>query len=391
MDLFRRTELNELFDHQAEPCLSIYLRTHRTGRDMDQDPIRFKNLLREAEEKLTEWGLRAPDARTMLEDASQLQGDTEFWRHLSDGLAMFFAPGFHRRYRLPVPVDESIHVGKQFYVQPLLPLLHGNGAFYILALSQKKIRLYRAGRYSLDELELEGVPRNLEEALQHEDLQTHLTHRSWGTRASNTRRAKQSLGAPGGGSVVFHGQGSDEDPHKKDLAEFFQQIDDGVTRKLHDEHAPLILACVDYEAPIYRAHNHYGNLLEAVIAGNPEQWSNDELHRRAWELVEPHLRKAQDDELNKFNKLPADRISTDLKSIAEAAEIGRVEALFIPRNGNGNGSTRRAQTSPKDEMLEIAAGAVLRTGGDVFALPPDAMPPNAPEAAAVFRYALPTP
>src|SRR5690606_2450160 len=139
-----------------------------------------------------------------------------------------------------------------------------------------------------------------------------------------------------------------------------------------------------------RAHNHYPNLLDEFISGNPEQWSTEELHRRAWELVEPHLRKVQEEELNKFHKLPADRISTDLKSIAEAAEMGRVEALFIPINGNTNGSTRRAQSSPIDEMLETTAGAVLRTGGDVFALPPGAMPQNAIEAAAVFRYALPS-
>jgi hypothetical protein len=390
MDLFRRAELNELIEHETEPCVSIYMPTHRSGRDREQDPIRLKNLLKSAESQLVEQGLRGPEARDLLEEGTRLLGDPKFWKHCSDGLAMFFAPAFYRGYRVPVSFEEALRINQRFFVHPLLPLLHTDGRFYVLALSMKHVRLYRGTKMGLDEIEVEGMPENMEEALQHEDLQTHLQHRSWGARMSGVRRPKQSLGALPGSGAVFHGQGADEDARKPDMEEFFKQVNDAVVARLHDERAPMVLACVEYEAPLYRAHNRYPVLLEAVVEGNPEQWNAVELHRRAWEAVEPHFREHQEVELGRFRRLPADRISTDLKNIAEAADRGRVEALFVPSGGNGAaGGARGAGVSPTHEMLDDIAATVLRTGGDVFATPEGQMPdPNA-KAAAVFRYALP--
>jgi hypothetical protein len=204
---------------------------------------------------------------------------------------------------------------------------------------------------------------------------------------SGTRRARQSMGTISGSGVVFHGQGSDEDARKPDMGEFFKLVNAAVASRLHAEQAPLVLACVEYEAPIYRQHNKYPGLLDVVVEGNPEQWSPAELHRKAWEAVEPHFRQSQETELNRFLRLPADRISTDVKTIAEAAEQGRVEALFL---SSGNNAAERGQEeSPKEEMLDNVAAAVLRTGGDVYPIPAEKLPENASEAAAVFRYALP--
>ena len=43
-------------------------------------------------------------------------------------------------------------------MRPLLPLLIGGGHFYVMALSQDKIRLFEGTRFSLDELALDGLP-----------------------------------------------------------------------------------------------------------------------------------------------------------------------------------------------------------------------------------------
>jgi hypothetical protein len=389
MDLFRRVELNELVEYENELCLSIYMPAHRNGREREQDPIRLKNLLKEAESQLVDRGMRGPDARDFLAEGTRLLGDPEFWKHQSDGLALFFAPQLHRRYRAPLAFDETVRLNRRFYVRPLLPLLHSDGHFYVLALSLKSVRLYRGARLGLDEIQVEGMPSNMEEALQYEDLQSNLQHRSWGARMSGVRRPKQSLGTISGSGVVFHGQGAEEDARKPDMEVFFKMVNNAVVARLHSQRAPLVLACVDYEAPLYRQQNDYPALLETVIEGNPEQWSPTELHRRAWEAVAPHFRQSQEAELGKFLRLGTDRISTDLKIIAEAAQQGRVEALFLPSGRNGAAGMRSAGVSPTEAMLDDTAAAVLRTGGDVFAVPSDQMPENAGEIAAVFRYAAP--
>jgi hypothetical protein len=54
-------------------------------------------------------------------------------------------------------------------MKPLLPLLSGDGQFYILALSQNGVRLLQGTRYSVSEVELEDIPGDLAETLRHDD------------------------------------------------------------------------------------------------------------------------------------------------------------------------------------------------------------------------------
>ena len=162
-----KDELKELLRYKGK-CVSIYMPTHRAGAETQQDPIRLKNLLREAEAALIRTGLRSSRARELLEPAQELVEDHEFWQHQSDGLAIFLSPGLFRSYRLPLEFEESVFVAERFHVKPLLPLLTGDGRFYVLALSQNEVRLLQGTRFNVGEVDLEDVPRSLAEALSYE-------------------------------------------------------------------------------------------------------------------------------------------------------------------------------------------------------------------------------
>lgn len=60
MDVVRRTDLQRLALARHGPCISVFLRTHRAGREVEQAPIRLKNLLRRATDALitraAKWG-----------------------------------------------------------------------------------------------------------------------------------------------------------------------------------------------------------------------------------------------------------------------------------------------------------------------------------------------
>src|SRR5436305_3284635 len=103
--MFSRSDLDELVAMDARPAVSIYLPTHVAGREIRQDPIRLKNLLSSAAERLAStW--RRPEIEDLLGPAESLAGDEEFWRHQQQGLGVFLAPGFHRIHKLPIPVPE---------------------------------------------------------------------------------------------------------------------------------------------------------------------------------------------------------------------------------------------------------------------------------------------
>ena len=100
MEIITRDELKELSQFSGQNLISLYMPTHRTGREIQQDPIRYKNLLTKAEQHLTKMGLRSPEVKSVLDNAHRLQLDAEFWQHQNDGLAIFISKDFLGIWRI---------------------------------------------------------------------------------------------------------------------------------------------------------------------------------------------------------------------------------------------------------------------------------------------------
>ena len=282
MDILTRAELEQLMRKEQQWCVSIYMPTHRTGREAQQDPIRLKNLLGEAEKRLSDEGVGRRDVQKMLEPASKLLRDSHFWQHQSDGLAIFLSSNRVLRYRLPLNFQELVVVDDHFHIKPLLPLFTGDGQFYILALSQNKIRLLNGTRDSVSEVDIGQVGGSLAEAIPSDDHQVSLQLHTSGS----------TDGMFGSGSVTFHGQGGGSDESSKnELLRYFHIVSDGLTEFLQEDRRPLVLAGVEYLLPIYTEANTYLNLIDTVIKGNPDLLSADELHKSAWDIIEPSSRQ----------------------------------------------------------------------------------------------------
>lgn len=113
--------------------------THRTGQDIQQGPIRLKNLLGVAEKMLLAKGVRHPEVQQLFQEAETLFAEGGFWQRQREGLALFLSPDMFRRYRLPLEFDEMVMVAERFHLKPLFPILSSDNIFYVLALSQNEI------------------------------------------------------------------------------------------------------------------------------------------------------------------------------------------------------------------------------------------------------------
>src|SRR5205807_7361157 len=69
------------------------------------------------------------------------------------------------RLRLCAVLEERVIVGERFHLKPLLPLLYGNDLFYVLAISQKSVRLFAATHDAVSAVQLENVPKNVVDAV----------------------------------------------------------------------------------------------------------------------------------------------------------------------------------------------------------------------------------
>lgn len=390
MDLFTRTDLRTLLAEHERPCVSLFMPAHRGGAE--EDSIRFRKLLGQAEEQLIKHGLRAPEAREFLTPLHSLLEDLSFWRNQCDGLAVFLARDFQRIYRLPWSFQEELEVGGLFQVAPLLPLLHGDGRFYVLAVSQNSVRLFQGTRFTISPVDLKGVPRNLADALWTHDRDEVLTFH---TRPTSS----------GSWGAIFEGHGVGIDDEKDDLLRYFQQIDRGLHEVLREERAPLVLAAVEYFQPIYRKASTYPHLLAKGIEGNPDRLSEKEVHDRAWAIVEPQFQEDVRQAIAHYHQAIAQfhpaiqtrKATADVSEIIPAAYRGEFEILFVALGKHlwgildpgRNEVTLHEQPQPGDEDLSnLAAIHTLRHGNTVYALQWEDMPTGSP---LVGIYHLPLP
>lgn len=387
MDILTRAELKKLMIKEQQWCVSIYLSTHRTGREAQQDPIRLKNLLKEAENKLSNRGVSRRDTQKLLEPASDLLQDANFWQHQSDGLVIFLSFNGVHRYRLPLNFEELVVVEDYFYIKPLMPLFTGNGQFYILALSKNDIRLLNGTRYHVSEVDIGQMVGSLDEAISPDNHQVSLQLHTSGTTGASL----------GGKSVTFHGHGGGDESDKNDLLRYFHLVEDALSGFLQGDEVPLVLAGVEYLLPIYKEANKYPYLIDNVITGNPDLLSEEELHKSAWEIFEPYFQETQDEALAHYEQLAgqsSDLVVDVLEQIIPAAINGRVEILFVSaglqRWGVFDTATNKVKVHDQKEsgdehLLDLAVVQTYLQGGTVYVLKQEKMP-GGTEAAAVLRY-----
>lgn len=386
MSVPTKEEIRSLNAAAEFPCVSIYLPTYKAGPETQQNPIRMKNLVRRAEEQLAAQGVDEEQIKRLLKPGWEMVDDLDFWQHQSDGLAVFLGPGTQQRYRVPRTLEELVVVGDRWHVTPLLPLLSGDGHFFILALSQNRVRLIEANRESAREVDLHDIPESLADALGYD-----LTERSL---QFHTGTAPAS-GNGGGRRAIYHGHGAGEDDSKEEIARFFHRVDDGLRRLLKDNKTPMVIAAVDYLIPIFREVSKYPNLVEGGVEGNPDGASVDELKSKAWEIVGPRFQREQEEAAERYReRASAGQGSQDLEEVLLAAVDGRVDTLFVAvdehRWGQLDLGSREIkvdeQAGPENEdLIDRAALECLLHGGMVYAVDRQQVPDGAP-VAALYRF-----
>ncbi len=388
MTIFALDELKNLVQNSQYPCVSLYLPMEKIGGDTRQNPIRFKNLIREAESRLDELGLRHAEVVNLLQPVMELD-KTDFWENQVQGLVIFISPNLFRYYCLPISFPQLVVVGKNFHIKPLLNLINNDGKFYILALSQKNVKFYSGTRYKLNEVEVENMPHNLAEILLEDEFQKGVQH-----RIGIARGATSAAQHPGS----VHGQGSpDREKHEEDILQFCYAVDGALREKLRGEKAPLILAGVEYLLPIYHQANTYPYLQETGISGNAETLKTEELNHAAWEIIAPLFQQEYEDLMAVYLQLAGEessKIANDIKTIIPDAYYQRIDTLFVPIKQHIWGKfdlenstvELHPEAEPDDEdMLDFAVIHTILNGGKVYTLEPDAMPSGV-KVAAICRY-----
>jgi hypothetical protein len=383
MEAFQLDDTSGELENPTPPCISLYQPTHRRHPENQQDAIRFRNLVKLAQESLQQqYDLAEVD--TALAPFRALADDTDFWNTTRDGLAVLGSRDVFRIYKLQRSVEPMVIVADTFHTKPLTKLLQSSTRYQILGLSRKSVRLFEGDRDSLDEVNLAaGVARSLVDALGEELTPSGSNIGTFGSFGS-------------GMAGVHHGHDARSEEMAKDDERFFRIVDRDILEH-HTKHSglPLILATLPEHRDGFHRVSHNPNLLVHGIDVSVESVSLDELRRRAWQVVEPFSTERLRVQLEQFGTARANGLGGEtLETVAEAVVNGRVATLLIDGDravpGHVDAQTGRVILADLarpdvDDVLDDLASMARRRGGKVFIVPGDQLPAES-GVAAIYRY-----
>lgn len=376
MKIFAKQDFLDLTKIASDPVISIFLPTSRQSSDgYREDMIQLKNQLKEIKSKLQEnWEMDKKSIDKLLNPATELLDNFEFWQHNSDMLALYIYDDEMKSVRLPLSLENASHfIGQRPMTFPLVPAINGNGQFYILLLNLDQIHLYGATRDVIQEIMLDPEEVALSFTTEEE--------------IAENQAQLQGQGGVGNAGAMFHGHSGGSDEEKKvTILNYFHRMSSMLEPKLNKNPLPLFLAGVDYLIPLYRQASNYGNLQEGHISGSFSPKDQLKIHQKAWELARDLFRKDEDKRFQEFEAKKAEglAIDDDPETLIKMALTGAVDTLFI----NPNHEHLWGKFSPQDYditrtekqekgahcLFDLASQKVIETGGKVFHAAPSELP-----------------
>ncbi|NLC33038.1 MAG: hypothetical protein GX781_07060 [Clostridiales bacterium] len=366
---------------QGDTYTSLYQPTHRYFPLNKQDPIVFKNLLKELEaslETVEEQELKDK----LMAPFYALQEDIDFWNHTLDGIAMLASRDRCIIYPLHVQPDPLAVVAHSFHIKPLLAAFQSVEKFQLLVLSRESFSMYEGNQNEMTQLDLEeGAPRTMQDALGDQLTDGHLSYGFHG-------------GA--GNTPMYHGVGGTQSEMDKDTEKYFRAVDAYVIEHFSNHaHLPLVLVSLPEHQSLFYQVSKNPWLMEESIQASAHELDSSDVKKKAHLLIK-HLQRKKIDALKEsYQSANARQLATtDLVLAVKTATEGRVSTLLLQRKYVQGGTIDRETgkitqgdiTKPYyDDVLDDLAQLVLSMGGEVMMLEAEDMPGDT-GLAVIFRY-----
>lgn len=385
MPLITKNEIEELHNINQDPCISIFIPTHRAGEKVLQgeDSLSLKNQLKDVKDKLANNGLDATKIKNITLPIQKLIDNSSFWREQSDGLAIFAADGFFKSYTLPVHFKAYNYISNSFYLKPLMLMFNGDGSFYMVTLDRDNVKLYECRRHSFTEIEIDDlIPESKQDRVGFDYEEKNLQFRT---------------GQASIGQVMYHGQEAATGKKKNEIKKYFRAINDGLSTIFSEESMPLLLAAQGPLFDIYKEVNTYPHLMDQNLTIDFSNTDIFEIHELAWERMAPVFDQQRQDHLAQFlEQQGKGTTAIGIDKILPAAINGQIDALFCENKADVFGQyqtennvikvTQEEDNGHNISLMNLAAIKTFLNGGATYLLEKDEMPNTNSRINALYRY-----
>lgn len=338
-------KLKELKDIISERCVTIILNTHRTSPDNKKDPLTLKNLIKEAEERLFADESKR-DAKILVDRLKALESKIDHSHNL-ESLVLFVNEDIAEYTRLPIAVEDRVVIDYTFATRDLVRALHFETNYYVLVLSQQKVRLIEAFN--------DKVVAEIGNPFPIENNQFYSTNKA---ELSNANRQTNLV------------------------AEFFNRVDKEVNKIRKENPLPVLICTEEGNFHEYlKIADQKQAIFDTFLNKNRVDEKDHHIIAEAWKTAKDYMasknnaRKAELEQAVSQNKF-----LSDTNEIWQAIKEGRVQTLFIeedkfqPAIWENDQITYlsdelRNKKEVVDDIYDELIEANMNYGGDVVFLP----------------------
>lgn len=330
-----RNLFKELSAVQDKLCVTLVLPTHRTAPDNQQDRIHLKNLVTQTVSALHEtYGTRELSGllkKMELVDQIDLQ-------HSKEGLLIFISEHVFEYARVLFKPEQRFVIDSTFATRDLVRQMLYEDNYYVMTLSQNKVRLFEGSNEHLAEVKDKNFPEE-------NNLYT-------------TDPAKLA-------------QGNTMDKY---LEEFFNRMD----KHFYNDHykaqpGHLVLAGTERNLSHYRAIADHKSIILAGVEGSFDDAPAHGVSEKVWPVVRAALSERRQHALDMLNSHPTGMVCTDLSEVWKMIHEGRGAALYVEKDYIAPGviagdtllTTLSGDADLRNDVVDEIIEATLQFGGTI--------------------------
>jgi hypothetical protein len=337
-----RAELKSLQSHRDYPSVSVLAPTHRTAPRNKQDPIKVKNLVRKAIDRLHK-EFKKRDVADVVKNLQNLV-KTVTWAHTLDGLALFANKTKSLAVYLPFRVKPRAMVDETFATRDLVYALNRAVPYRVLLLGHTA-RLYDAWTTVLEERRDKPFP---------------MEHRG-----------------PGGAAKLPGGEGINRSAVRDDaMRQFFKAADDALAAVHKADPRPLVVIGVERNLAFFKEVTAHAANIAGMLAGNHDRTEASALGKLVWPVFDQAATLGRTDALVELDAaVSANRHASGIDQVWRAAAGGKVKTLLVekdfkyPADVGPEGDRLLPYTGKGaaaiDDAVDEVIERVTETGGDV--------------------------
>tara|TARA_R100000353_G_scaffold172700_1_gene138167 strand:- start:2935 stop:4008 length:1074 start_codon:yes stop_codon:yes gene_type:complete len=337
--------LRKLKEFNTENCITIIATTHRTKPDYLNDGLRLKNLIKQAEDRLLA-DVSKNTATKLIEKLNKLAAEIDHSKNL-ESLILFVNNDIAEYTRLPIKVEDRVVIDNTFATRDLVRAIHLETNYYILILSQDKIRLIEAMN--------DKVVKEIGAPFPFENTQFFSKNRE-----ANAIASKQT-------SLT---------------AEYFNQADKLVDHFRKDNPLPVLICGLEENRNEYlKIADNKSSILNIFLNKNKINDAAHAIVSESWEVVKEYVVKQNNSRKEDLKKAVSENIFlSDTNEIWKAIKAGRVQTLFVEQGRFQPAvlkddeivyvtDAERSNPEVIDDIYDEMIEENMKFGGDVVFLP----------------------